>query len=1264
MTSVALRESISQALAQFEQADLRSTAEYLFGLLGYKSSRRYDLPDTSAATFAQHYDQRGMLTDKAQMGQWRSIEMLFQVGRDELVASSQMSQSAPQFEPQIYHSFLFFTIDLLPNQNQSAYTRSELAAITRELNRLFPMPVSVLFRFPVDSEDKVQLSLAIVTHRPNKRDEQRDVLEKVSLIHAIRPKRPHRAHIEVLCDLALDALSSRFAVFNFEDLQRAWARTLDTSELNKRFYRELSDWYFWAIDQVTFPQGAQRDPKQRNPMSMIRLLTRVMFVWFLREKHLVPDELFTRKDLEQLLVDFSPESSSYYKAILQNLFFATLNTEMDNPKLPRRFRSKHSSGGRDGHFGISSVYRYEDYFRDAQQALDLFKHIPFLNGGLFECLDPIDNRTVDTLVDGFSEMKGNPLHVPNRLFFDGPDGIVDLNSVYGTRGRRYQVRGLIDIFESYKFTIAENTPIEEEVALDPELLGHVFENLLAAYNPETRLTARKETGSFYTPRNVVEYMVDESLLLLFRQKLTGQSLPSFTLENEAQDGDEAVVAREATLDERLRLLLGYNDYAAEALFTKQQIQQLVTAIDDLKIIDPAVGSGAFPMGVLQKLVHVLGKLDPHNRLWKERQLADAERIPDVEAREAAKQGIEEAFERNELGYGRKLYLIEKCIYGVDIQPIAVLIAKLRFFISLLVDQRVDDALHNRGVRALPNLETRLVAANSLAKLHKQQLTLPNPDIIDLEQQLADVRSRHFSARTIAAKRRYRDRDQELRAQLQSLLQDEGYAPEQAELMAQWDPYNQNTSANFFDPKWMFGLDRGFDLVIANPPYVRQEQLKERKQWLQSQYPHVYNGTADLLVYFYALALDLLRDNGVLCFITSNKYLRAGYGKQLRSVLARETEIAQLIDFGDASVFTAIAYPSIIVAEKHVPAEDHQLLALNWNPNTPLSQFTQEIERARAQIARPGPNAPLVLQKRLTPDGWRLEGEATQRLLDKLRRAGRPLGDYVGGRFYRGVLTGLNEAFVVDRATRDRLIAEHPSSAELLKPFLRGRDVKRWRVDFAEQYLIKIESSENKLHSWSNKPAPEAERIFQRNYPAIHAWFEPLRDALVNRYDQGKYFWELRACAYWQEFEQPKIIYPDIYEHQSFSYDAKSFFAGNTCYFIPTQELWLLGLLNSKTIEWFYSLISNRIRGGYLRAFSDYMTQLPIPISSSTTAIDGLVERILATKQQDAKADVSAWEDEINQRVYALYGLRSDEIRLIEETVGGASAIDEQPGDEQ
>jgi hypothetical protein len=244
----------------------------------------------------------------------------------------------------------------------------------------------------------------------------------------------------------------------------------------------------------------------------------------------------------------------------------------------------------------------------------------------------------------------------------------------------------------------------------------------------------------------------------------------------------------------------------------------------------------------------------------------------------------------------------------------------------------------------------------------------------------------------------------------------------------------------------------------------------------------------------------------------------------------------------------------------------------------------------------------------------------------------------------GIKTGLNEAFVVDRATRDRLIAEDESSAEVLKPFLRGRDVKRWCVDFAEQYLIKIESSENKKHPWSDKPEKEAEKIFSKTYPAIYAKLNDLRDKLIKRTDQGKYFWELRSCQYWNDFDKPKILYPDIYEHQSFAFESIGYYSVNTTYFIPMQTQWLCGLLNSLIIEWFYSQISNKVRGGYVRAFTDYMKKIPVP---STSEADCLAIEALVQKCVDAKGqDVDKWEAEIDDRVAHLYGLTAEEMKII------------------
>lgn len=334
--------------------------------------------------------------------------------------------------------------------------------------------------------------------------------------------------------------------------------------------------------------------------------------------------------------------------------------------------------------------------------------MPFLNGGLFECLDRKGPDGKSIRIDCFSEniKHQKRLTVPDYLFF-GEEQTVDLSEIYGDKRKNKEtVRPLIGILNSYKFTIAENTPIEEEVALDPELLGKVFENLLVSYNPETKTTARKQTGSFYTPREIVNYMVDESLIAYLLNHLPN-----------VKDAEK-----------KLRQIFEYNEQTHE--FDHTLVSILINAIDECKILDPACGSGAFPMGVLPRLVFLLHKLDPHNKQWKQKQLDKAMNIDDADARENLLEDIEDSFENNEMDYGRKLFLIENCIYGVDIQPIAGQIAKLRFFISLIVDQRTDPKRKNLGIRPLPNLETKFVAANTLIGIDKPaQLTLRNRPLI-------------------------------------------------------------------------------------------------------------------------------------------------------------------------------------------------------------------------------------------------------------------------------------------------------------------------------------------------------------------------------------------------------------------------------------------------------------------------------------------------------------------------------------------------------
>ncbi len=1209
MSEEALRERIAGALGRFATGDLVENARRLLGALGYASNRTLEVPDSPEAFLRAHDGEARLNRERALFADWQSASLVFQLTDTEIAPQLRLFDRGPGLNKGAMNSCLFVTVGLCRDH----YTRTELSTITREINKLFLMPVLVLFKHGQ------ALTLAVIDRRVHKRHEDKDVLEKVTLIKDIAFAQPHRAHIEVLSDLSLAQLSHSHQITCFDELHKAWRATLDISELNKRFYRQVANWFFWAQEKVVFPKPPEvADEGAYRAQSVIRLITRLIFCWFLKEKDLIPEDLFSGDKMRKLLAGApdlgSSEATIYYKAILQNLFFATLNQEMD----ARGFRTDTRSRGQAPDYMVFGLYRYRELFQRPDEALQLFARIPFVNGGLFDCLDKGDEAH---RVDGFSDRPQNPLRVPDYLFFAGERDI-DLNPTYGTQGKGYKVQGLVEILARYKFTIEENTPLDEEVALDPELLGKVFENLLAAYNPETGVTARKQTGSFYTPREVVDYMVDESLLAY----LTGRLRRVGNGEPQPEEDD--------SLTERLRHLLAYNDEPHR--FSEEEVARLIEAIDAVKVLDPACGSGAFPMGVLHKLVFVLGKLDPHNEGWKERQLANALKFPDSTIRAQALDDIEEAFERNELDYGRKLFLLQNCIYGVDIQPIAVQIAKLRCFISLIIDQRVDDTLKNRGIRPLPNLETRFVAANSLVPLPRtRQIALRTEAVRIKEAELTDARREHFDARTRRQKKNCEERDKTLRAELAGLLSVEGFSQDTTEMLANWDPYDQNASAGFFDREWMFGMGDGFDIVISNPPYVRQEQITDQKPSLRAHY-ECYTGTADLYVYFFERGLRELRPGGVLTFICANKYFRAGYGERLRRLLAEGCTLLQLIDFADAPVFTAIAYPSIIVVRKAPPQSNH-VQVLQWTPGRQIEMFGSVFQMESS----------LIPQSTLTAQGWHLVSVQVSQLLDKTRAAGKPLGEYLAGQIYMGIKTGLNDAFVVDATTRDLLVAADEASADVIVPFIRGRHIRRWRVDPSDEYLIRIESSENKRHPWTGHSLERAESSFRRTYPAIYEHLEPFREALARRDDQGKYFWELRSCAYWALLEQPKIIYPDIYEHQSFAVDSAGFHCANTCYFLPTNKMWLCGLLNSRLIEWFYSHISSKVRGGYLRAFTDYVKQIPIPAVAGVEAVGVVVDEILEMKSVDPSADVSSLEGEIDELVYRLYGLTKDEVAIVE-----------------
>lgn len=472
------------------------------------------------------------------------------------------------------------------------------------------------------------------------------------------------------------------------------------------------------------------------------------------------------------------------------------------------------------------------------------------------------------------------------MFFHSTEKEVNLTE-FGL-GKNKKFRGLIDILKSYHFTIDENNPVDEEIALDPELLGHIFENLLASYNPETATTARKASGSYYTPREIVDYMVSESLYYYFLK--------------ECPDIDK----------DKLKKILSYSEEVEN--LSESEIKKLIDAIFKIKVLDPACGSGAFPMGVLQKLVFILFKIDPENQYWKQRIISkffqkNEQASPNNNQKHKRKNifvETKEIFENNSDDYFRKLFLIENCIYGVDIQNIAIQISKLRFFISLFIEQPIDRTRYNYGLKPLPNLETKFVVPNTLIGLEKpQQASFRNPKIEKLENELKVLRLRYFTIQSRDEKKKIQKEDKSIREKIAELLIKDGWGDVNAKKIADFDPYNQNSSADWFDPEWMFGVKDGFDIVIGNPPYVSTKGVTDKdKKILEKQ----FGFADDLYNHFYFKGIQLLNENGILTYISSKTFWTIQTKKNLRELLLKN-KLLQLVDtanpFENAMVDTCI-----------------------------------------------------------------------------------------------------------------------------------------------------------------------------------------------------------------------------------------------------------------------------------------------------------------------------------------------------------------------
>jgi hypothetical protein len=1071
----------------------------------------------------------------------------------------------------------------------------------------------------------------------------------------VGPEERLRTASERISLLSLEAISSEYFDLAPLTIQQHHDEAFDVEAVTKKFFDDFCRIFTEVAQDIRQRNGwMDGEAVERETQT---LLNRLLFLYFIQRKG------WLNRQRDYLYANFkqthaaAPAGTDYYTGFLSRLFIK-LSTE-------------------------------GDYF-------ETLGDLPFLNGGLFN--DEYGGQQRQEVLLRRARMK-----IGNAIF----------------------LRVFDDLLEAYNFTVREDTPLNQEVAIDPEMLGKIFESLVLQIEQSDSggKTSRHDTGSYYTPRPIVHYLCREGLRCWLEQfppvaapSPLAESAPASPspLAESAEQGERAGVRGWPARLEKLLALDASDGVAPEdhaildACLTPEEARALLERLDNLRACDPAVGSGAFPVGLLHEVLNL-------RRL--------------CETRSRGRDPVEG--DRNWL-FDTKARVIERVLYGVDIQERAVEICKLRLWLSLMVDFDPGVNIENCSAKAfadalkkipsLPNLDFKIRRANSLINMVRGHPVNVKHNGADEKGMLSPILNKliaakrlFYDAHRMTDKRRLRFDILDATAELAmyefnaakiaiGLIPDEKDSARVVELAAaeremgwlrqqiraarkrpaaQQDDELERLGKSFDDaekPTFVWQLDfaevfhrgsvrasravgsaladdilrnaedgapsaapgggcaprnSGFDLMLANPPYVRQEKIKQLKPLLEHY--ECYTGIADLYVYFYERAVKLLRQGGVLSFISSNKFFRAGYGEKLRRFLSEKTELRNIIDFGDLPIFEATAYPCIVVTSNRKSRDSQPAQTLNV-------RTMQELARFGDLKTEPLP------QKDFGQECWGVESSVSLRLLDKLRNAGKPLREFVGERIYRGLTTGFNEAFVVDQTTRDRLIAEHESSKEILKPYLRGKDVERWTAENNNHFLIKIPSSENHKHPWSGKSKAEAEQIYKKTYPAIHRFHDQFRKELIARYDQGHYFWELRACAYWQEFEKPKILSTKISIRPTFALDITGCYLGNTAYFLPVESgVYLLALLNSTLFLGYAKRVFVGKQGGWYEVQPDGLESFPVATASAAerSAISALVQKCLDARGQGA--GVADWEAEINQRVARLYGLTPEEIKIVEES---------------
>ncbi|EKO0396088.1 class I SAM-dependent DNA methyltransferase, partial [Campylobacter coli] len=885
-----------------------------------------------------------------------------------------------------------------------------------------------------------------------------------------------------------------------------------------------------------------------------------------------------------------------------------------------------------------------------------FAYLPYLNSSLFEKQSIENTLEISSL--------SNDL----KLFYYKNTVLKD-DKCKAKKGQVRLLEYLFEFLDSFDFGSDDEQSeiLSQKELISSSVLGNVFE----------KLNGYKE-GSFYTPSFITSYMCKESITKVVLDKFNAQ----FDLD--AKDISE------------LRKSLRKEDKKAQ--------KELLNSI---KICDPAVGSGHFLVSALNVMLSIYDELNLFDEefyleVQNDEILITGRKGEFIEYKRPSTPKDKAHLIQQELFHTKK-DIIENNLFGVDINPNSCEITKLRLWIELLKHsfyQSFDDENYH-DLKTLPNIDINIKCGNSLVSYFETGKSLSHyPNIKErmskYKRIVKDYKEGFYTDKNLIAKeiknlqesfknfclkdkfnkeikqltnganeysKKYGDflADEHHDEKFKSFFSknmfefsfDEKVATKEfANLKKEYDNIFNLESNHPFEWRFEFpeildddGNFKGFDLIIGNPPYIRQEELKELKPHLAKNYK-VYKGTSDIYTYFYELGFNVLKENGILSFITSNKYTRAGYGEALREFLLKNVKVLEYTDLNGIKVFDSATVDTSILCFEKSKSKDNKFkyLALS-NEILKTCAYDIGLYKDYAEFS----------QNSLSKESFTFSDENTSALKAKIERIGTPLKEWQGLNIYRGILTGYNEAFIITTEKRNEILAnckdeaEKERTAKLIRKMLRGRDIKRYSYEWAGLWVI------NTHNGYKNQNGEKVEAINIKHYPSLKKHFDEFYPQLEKRADKGLTPYNLRNCAYIEEFEKEKIVYPCIMAKEPcFSYETSFAFAMAPANIITSNSdilKYILAFLNS---DFIYLMLRKFYMGGGIEGElkTNNLEKLPIPKINSKNQkladeLINLVDEILKAKEQDKNANTQELENKINSLVYKLYNLTEEEIKIIE-----------------